>query len=87
MSHDREKLFSFLKKFQQDEHGPIPLQNNGNLTNRIPEQCDVHNQQFQSVFTPKSPLSLTRLSQMKFQDLVQVFIAGPRSLVDKRVDS
>ena len=69
-SCDRKKLFSFLKNSRQDQQGPTPLQNNGKLTSDITDQCNVHNQQFQSVFTPRSPLSLSRLAQMKLQDMV-----------------
>ena len=36
--------------------GPTPLKNNGKLTTDITDECNVHNQQFQSVFTPKSPV-------------------------------
>ena len=69
-SCDRKKLFSFLKNSRQDQQGPTPLQNNGKLTSDITDQCNVPNQQFQSVFTPRSPLSLSRLAQMKLQDMV-----------------
>ena len=68
-SCDRKKLFSFLKNSRQDQQGPTPLQNNGKLTSDITDQCNVHNQQFQSVFTPRSPLSLSRLAKMKLQDM------------------
>ena len=33
------------------------------------EKADIHNQQFQSVFTTKAPLSLSRLCKMKIQDM------------------
>ena len=69
-SCDRKKLFSFLKNSRQDQQGPTPLQNNGKLTSDITDQCNVHNQQFQSVLMPRSPLSLSRLAQMKLQDMV-----------------
>ncbi|MCG8078312.1 MAG: reverse transcriptase family protein, partial [Candidatus Thiodiazotropha taylori] len=46
----------------------------------IPEQCDVHNRQFQSVSTPRSPLSLKRLSQIKLQDLVDEGKVNPGTI-------
>ena len=33
------------------------------------EKADIHNQQFQSVFTTKATLSLSRLCKMKIQDM------------------
>ena len=54
---DRKKLFSFLKRSRQDQQGPSPLLDDGKLTENTTEQFNIHNKQFQSVFTPKSPLS------------------------------
>ena len=76
-SCDRKKLFSFLKNSRSDQQGPIPLQNNDKLTTDIKDQCNVHNEQFQSVFTPKSPLNLSRLAQMKLQDMVDIGWVSP----------
>ena len=69
-SCDRKKLFSILKNYRQDQQGPTPLQNNGKLTSDVTDQCNVHIQQFHSVFTPISPFSLSRLAQKKLQDMV-----------------
>ena len=69
-SCDRKKSFSFLTNSKQDQQGPTPLQNNGKLTTDITDQFNVHNKQFQSAFSPKSPLDLSRLAQMKFQNMV-----------------
>ena len=80
---DRKKLFSFLKRSRQDQQGPSPLLDNGKLTENTTEQCNIHNKQFQSVFTSKSPLSLALLSQMKLQDLVDKGQVNPESVPPK----
>ena len=49
----------------------------GKMTTDITAQCNVHNEQFQSVFTPKSPLNLSRLTQMKLQDMVDIGRVSP----------
>ena len=45
-------------------------------------KADILNQQFQSVFTPLSPLSLRDLSLMKVQDLVDGKVIPPTELPD-----
>ena len=79
-SCDRKKLFSFLKNSRSDQQGPTPLRNNGKLTTDITDQCNVHNEQFQSVFTPKLPLNLSRLAQMKQQDMVDNGRVSPETV-------
>ena len=56
-----KKLFSFLKSAKQDQTGSPPLQNGNGLVTDTTEKADIHNQQFQSVFTTKAPTSLSRL--------------------------
>ena len=64
-----KKLFSFLKNSRQDQCGFPPLTHNDNLISDTTQKADLHNKQFQSVFTNKEPLSLSRLCMMKLQDL------------------
>ena len=42
-----------------------PLKEGGNLCSLPTEKANILNRQFQSVFSPKSPLSLQQLCQMK----------------------
>ena len=76
-SYDRKKQFSFLKNSRSNQQGPTPLQNKGKLTTDITYQLNVHNEQFQSVFTFNSPLNLSRLAQMKLQDMVDYDRVSP----------
>ena len=62
-------LFSFLKSAKQDQTGSPPLQNGNGLATDTTENTDIHNRQFQSVFTTKVPLSLSRLCKMQVQDM------------------
>ena len=64
-----KKLFSFLKSAKQDQTGSPPLQNGNGLATDTTEKADIHNQQFQSVFTTKAPLSLSRLCKTQIQDM------------------
>ena len=64
-----KKLFSFLKNSRQDQCGSPLLIHNDNLVSDTTQKAELHNKQFQSVFTNKEPLSLSRLCKMKLQDL------------------
>ena len=76
--YDSKKLFSFLKNFKQDQQGTLPLKGGDKI---IPGTVGkAHNKQFHSVFTPKSPLSLARLSQMKVQDSVDSGLMDPATI-------
>ena len=67
---DSKKLFSFLKNSRQDQVGSPPLKQGSKLTTEPVQKANVQNNQFQSVFPPKEPLTLSRLCTMKAQDLV-----------------
>ena len=65
---DCKKLFSFLKSSKQDQLGTPALNHRDRLVTETAEnmkKADLHNLQFQSVFTTKAPLSLSRLCKMK----------------------
>ena len=50
---DSKKLFTFLKNSRQDQLGSSPLKQNDNLVTDSSIKANIHNQQFQSVFTTK----------------------------------
>ena len=56
---DNKKLFSFLMSSNQDQLGTPALKQGNRLITATAEKADIHNLQFQSVFTTKEPLSLT----------------------------
>ncbi len=67
---NNKKLYSLLKHAKQDSSGVATLRKD-----YIPHEDDtakasILNQQFQSVFSPKSPLSLKSLCQMNIQDTI-----------------
>ena len=64
-----KKLFSYLKNCRQDNQGSAPLKENGQICTDNVKKANLLNSQFQSVFTPKSPLELKQLCHQKVQDL------------------
>ena len=84
---DKKKLFFFLKSSRRDQEGIPPLKDNDTLLTETPAKTSLCNQQFQSVFTKKSPLSLSRLAQMKVQDLVDGGSIPPESIPDPYLNS
>ena len=60
-----KKLFSLLK----DSKGSTLLKKDGKLYSDTVDKANILNNQFQSVFTPKSPLKLSQLAYMTVQDL------------------
>ena len=65
-----KKLFSLLKNSKQDSKGTAPLKKYGKLYTNTVDKANILNNQFQSVFTSKSPLKLSQLASMTVQDLV-----------------
>ena len=66
---DSKKLFSFLKNSRCDQQGIPPLKHDNILYSDTKTKANLFNQQFNSVFTPKEPLSLSHLASMRVQDL------------------
>ena len=66
---DSKKLFSFLKNSRRDQQGTPPLKHDGILHSETKTKANLFNQQFKSVFISKEPLLLSRLVQMRVQDL------------------
>ena len=64
-----KKLYSLLKHSKQDSATIPPLKFQNKLHYEECSKASVLNKQFQSVFSPKSPLSLASLCKMKLQDI------------------
>ena len=63
-----KKLFNYIKNTRQDSCGIAPLRKDGLLHTENKVKASILNEQFQSVFTPKSPLSLQQLSKVQAQN-------------------
>jgi hypothetical protein len=63
-----KKFFGFIKHLKKDQQGVAPLKDQGKLHSDNTTKANILNRQFQSVFTPKSPLSLKQLSKMSIPD-------------------
>ena len=74
-----KKLFTLLKHAKRDSCGVSPLKEGGNLCSLPTEKANILNRQFHSVFSPKSPLSLQQLCQMKVSDIDSVEQDHPAS--------
>ena len=59
-----KKLFSFLKHAKQDSSSISTLKDQGKELSEGVDKANALNRQFQSVFSPKSPLSLKQLCEM-----------------------
>jgi len=59
-----KKLFSLLKSTKRDSSGIAPLLKDGELFSSSGDKANILNSQFNSVFTPKQPLSLSQLATM-----------------------
>ena len=66
-----KKLFTFLKHAKQDSGSIATLKEHGKEFSGSVDKANILNRQFQSVFSPKSPLSLKQLCQMKVSDINQ----------------
>ena len=66
---DNKKIFSFLKNSRRDQQGIPPLKHANKLNPDTKIRSNLFNQQFNSIFAPKEPLSLSRLAKTRVQDL------------------
>ena len=64
-----KKLYSLLKHSKQDSSGIAPLRKDGQTLLTEAAKANTLNDQFQSVFSPKTPVSLKSISQKSLQDL------------------
>lgn len=74
-----KKLYSLLKHSRQDSTGIDSLRKDNKLFTGETDKANVLNDQFQSVFTAKSPISLSSLAKMKVQDTVDTGREIPNS--------
>ena len=65
----------------------LPLKHNNILHSDTKIKADIFNQQFNSVFTPKEPLSLSRLAKMRVQDLSNAGGLPSDTIPDRQQDS
>ena len=63
------KLYSLLKHSQQDSSGIASLNANNKTNTEDLDKANTINGQFNSVFSPKSPISFKQLAQRTLQDL------------------
>ena len=64
-----KKLYSLLKHSKQDSSGIASLKANDTTHTEDTDKANTLNGQFNSVFRPKSPISLKQLAQRTLQDL------------------
>ena len=64
-----KKLYSLLKQCKQDSGGIASLKKDGQTVSTETDKANTLNVQFQSVFSPKTPVSLKSLAQKSLQDL------------------
>ena len=81
------KLFSLLKNSKQESKGTAPLKKDGKLYSDTVDKANILNSQFQSVFTPKSPLKLSQLAYMSVQDLSDRGVIDPSQVQGESLSS
>ena len=64
-----KKLYFVLKHSKQDPGGIASLKKDGQTVSTETDKANTLNVQFQSVFSPKTPVSLKSLAQKSLQDL------------------
>ena len=75
-----KKLFSYLKNCRQDSQGSSPLKKDDQLCTDNAQKASLLNNQFQSIFTPKSPFTLKQMCSQKVQDLQESGYISPESV-------
>ena len=78
---DTKKLFTLLKHSKKDSQSIPPLQSNGKTFSDTTEKADILNNQFQSVFSPKHPLSLQQTCQQAIHDHIDTGKIPPSSIL------
>ena len=74
-------LYSLLKHSKQDSRVIASLKTNDKTYTDDSHKANTLNEQFHSVFSPKSPISLSQLAQMTLHDLQDSGIYPPSSPV------
>ena len=78
-----KKLYTMLNRSKNDSRGVSSLSRDGKLYTENKDKANILNCQFQSVFTPKTPLALSSLAQIAVQDLVDTGKLDTRSVPAK----
>ena len=81
-----KKLYTMLNRSKNDSRGVSSLCRDGKLYTENKDKADILNCQFQSVFTPKTPLALSSLAQIAVQDLVDTGKLDTRSVPAKNIN-
>ena len=76
-----KKLYSLLKHSKQDSGGIASLKKDGQTVSAEADKANTLDVQFQSVFSPKTPISLKSLAQKSLQDLHDPVLTSPSSPV------
>ena len=76
-----------LNRSKNDSRGVSSLCRDGKLYTENKDKADIFNCQFQSVFTPKTPLALSSLTQIAVQDLVDTGKLDTRSVPAKNINN
>ena len=82
-----KKLYTMLNRSKNDSRGVSSLCRDGKLYTENKDKADILNCQFQSVFTPKTPLALSSLAQIAVQDLVDTGKLDTRSVPAKNINN
>ena len=72
-----KKLYSLLKHSKQDSSGIAPLKKDGQTLLSETAEANALNDQFHSVFSPKTPISLKSLAQKSLKDLQDSGVSPP----------
>ena len=72
-------MYTLLNRSKNDSKGILSLSQDGTLYSNTKDKADILNRKFQSVFTPKTPLSLSKLAQMTVQDPIDAGKINPQS--------
>ena len=68
VQESNKRFWRFIKHKKQDTQGVAPLKSNGKLENNSKKKATILNDQFKSVFSEPSPLSLEQLSKQAMND-------------------
>ena len=79
-SYSTKQMYTLLNRSKNDSRGILSLSQDGTLYSNTKDKADILNSQFQSVFTPKTPLSLSKLARMTVQDQIDAGKINPQSI-------
>ena len=80
-------MILIFKNSWRDQQGIPPLKHENKLHSDTKIKANLFNQQFNSVCTPKKPLSLSHLAKMRVQDLKETGCLPSDSILDLQQDT